>query len=126
MKKLLVILVIVLTLAGCSEDKRAQIPPQVIPPERMVQVLVDFHLAEASLACAGPEGRDVGLLRDQYYYFLLRKHHISYKEFNESLQYYSSNLKELHLIYGEVVTELSKTQSKIGSKKTGIIPKKGW
>lgn len=116
MRKLLIILVVAITFTACSKDKRVSIPADVIPPEQMVPVLVDFHLAEAALTKAREAKMDVGQLSGQYYYSILKKHQITYKKFNISLRFYSSNLKELYLIYKDVITELSKTQSRIVSR----------
>jgi len=118
MLKKTAIVIFVLLMAACSsKDKKVHIPATIIPQEQMVQVLVDFHLAEAAIQRAKQDGRDVNMISNFYYASLLKKHHITRKKFNESLLFYSNNLKELENIYKDVVTELSKTQSKIVSRK---------
>lgn len=115
-KKILFLFIFAILLIACSKEKRVSIPSEVIPPEQMVPVLVDFHLAEAALIKAQEAKQDVDFLKGQYYYFIIKKHHITFKKFNVSIKFYSSNLKELHIIYGDVVSELSKTQSRIVSR----------
>ncbi len=118
MIKKIAMIVFVLLIAGCSsKDKKVHIPATIINQEQMVPVLVDFHLAEAAIQRAKMDGRDVNMLSNFYYASLLKKHHITRKKFNESLLFYSNNLKELENIYKDVVTELSKAQSKVASRK---------
>ncbi|MBP8041513.1 MAG: DUF4296 domain-containing protein [Bacteroidales bacterium] len=116
MKKILILFLFVLALDACSKDKRVSIPDEVIPPEQMVPVLVDFHLAEAALVKAREAQKDVDFLRDHYFNSILKKYNISYSKFYGSMKFYSENLKELYIIYGDVVSELSKTQSRILSR----------
>jgi len=116
-KKILILFVCLISVASCSKEKKVIIPPEVIPPEQMVQVLVDFHLVEASLVQATLEQKNVDSLNNQYFYQVLKKHQITYKKYNESLKFYSFNLGELYKIYGDVVSELSKTQTRIVSRK---------
>jgi hypothetical protein len=116
-KKILIILVLAISATACSKDKRATIPPDVIPPEQMMLVLVDVHLVEASLVQAKLANKDIDYLSNYYYWSIMKKHHITYKKLNESIKFYSSNLKELYLIYEDVASELSTTQSRIVSKK---------
>ncbi|HNW68941.1 MAG TPA: DUF4296 domain-containing protein [Bacteroidales bacterium] len=115
-KKILILLVCLVAVTACSKEKKVSIPPEVIPPDQMVQVLVDFHLAEASLVQASLDQKNVDSLNNLYFYQILQKHQINYKKYNESLKFYSSNLEELHKIYGDVVSELSKTQTRIVSR----------
>lgn len=116
-KKIFAVFFILLLVACGSKDKKTAIPSNVIPPEQMVQILVDFHLAEAALAKAQQNNQDVNLLSNHYYASILRKYHITRSKFQVSIMFYSSNLKELDNIYKEVLTELSKTQTRIISKK---------
>ncbi len=116
MKRLLFIFILAFFVLSCSKDKKAEIPADIIPPDQMVMVLVDFHLAEASLIEGRNEGQVISINKDFYFYSILQKYQISYKKFNQSLKFYCSNLEELDLIYKDVITELSKTQSRIGSR----------
>lgn len=115
-KKILFLFVFAILLIACSKEKRVSIPSEVIPPEQMVPVLVDFHLAEAALIKAREAKQNVDSLKGQYYHSITKKHHITFNTFNVSIKFYSSNLKELYTIYRDVVSELSKTQSRIVSR----------
>jgi hypothetical protein len=99
-----------------SRDEKLKIPDNIIPPEQMVSVLVDFHLVEASIIKAQQRNEDVNALSDFYYHSILKKHKINRKKFEESILFYSRHMKEMHNIYQQVVVELSKTQSRIISK----------
>jgi len=83
----------------------------------MVLVLVDFHLAEAAIVDVQNKKEDVNQYTNYFYNSILQKHNISRKKFSESISFYNKNLKEFQKIYKDVVVELSKTQSRIISKK---------
>lgn len=104
-------------LCACSsEDEKLKIPDNIIPPEQMVPILVDFHLVEASVIQAKQRNEDVNQATNFRYRSILEKHKISRNKLSESIAFYTGHMKELHKIYEEVVVELSKTQSRIISK----------
>ncbi len=119
-KKWLLIGAVMLIIACGNKDKAIKIPNNIIPPTEMVGVLVDFHLAEAVIRNAQEKNMDLNQVSNQYYYSLLKKHGITRKQYGESLQFYTQNIKEYQKIYKEVVVELSKMQSFVISKKTKI------
>jgi hypothetical protein len=116
MKRKALALLLLLFLASCgSEEKGASIPENVMDKNKMVAVLVDFHLAEAALKRAEQQGQDVNNLSVKYYSLIMKKHNMNSKKFNASLNFYNSNIKDYYKIYQNLVTELSKMQSKIMS-----------
>lgn len=101
-------------LLSCSQqDKKIHIPENIIPPEQMVPILVDFHLTEASIYLSKQKDEEIGPITVQRYDFILNKHQITRKKLNESFRFYSDHLNEMKKIYEQVVVELSKSQSGI-------------
>ncbi len=108
---------LVFLIACGSKDKEIKIPETIIQPDQMVLVLVDFHLAEAAIIDVQSKKENVDQYTNYFYNSILQKHNISRKKFSESISFYNKNLKEFQKIYKDVVVELSKTQSRIISKK---------
>lgn len=100
-------------LSCSSEDKKILIPENIIPPEQMVPILVDFHLTEASIYLNQQKHENVGPITIERYNFILKKHKITRKKLDESFRFYSDHINEMEKIYEQVVVELSKAQSGI-------------
>jgi hypothetical protein len=115
-RKIAFISFVFLLCACSSKDENIKIPENVIPPEEMVSILVDFHLVEASVIKSQEDNADINQLTNFRYRSILTKHKISRKKLDESIAFYTEHMKEMHKIYEQVVVELSKTQSRIISK----------
>ena len=96
-------------ISSCAK-KQIIIPPDIIPKEKMVELLVDFHLAE-SLAQSQVMFDDAKKLKQEYYKFIFEKHQVDYIEFKKSIAFYSANPALFTEIYESAVTELSKKQA---------------
>jgi len=99
-----------------SRDEKLKVPDNIIQPQEMVSILVDFHLIEASLSLSQDKREDVNQTSNFRYRSVMEKHKITRAKFDESIRYYSGHMKEMHKIYQQVVVELSTTQSRIISK----------
>jgi hypothetical protein len=113
MKKVPVFFIILLLLASCYHS--APDPDfdmtLVIPPDSMVSVLTDIHLAEGIISSLKSKKQPVGHLSSEYYTAVLNRHSVSREAFEESLYYYAFHTEELDKIYEKVITELSKRES---------------
>jgi hypothetical protein len=115
-RKIAIIFVLFLVYACGSKDEKTKIPDNIIPPEKMVAIIVDFHLVEASIAQGQQRHEDVNQITNYRYNSVLKKHNISRNKLSESFNFYTDHMKDLEKIYKEVVVELSTTQSRIISK----------
>lgn len=86
-----------LLLVGCKK----KFPSDVIPQERMEQILYDYHLAQSMAECG--DG-DVEKNRYLYVQQVFRKHGVSEKEFDESMVWYSSHSTYLQEIYKHITS----------------------
>ncbi len=98
-------------LVACSSDEATRIPDSVLSKEKMAEVLVDVHLLEAALA-TGSVGENGVSPTD-----LLKRHHVTKKQYDESFYFYSQNPLLLGEIYQLVLNELSKMQGQAMNKK---------
>lgn len=101
-------------LLSCSK-KEEQIPAGIIPKEKMVQVMVDVHLAEARLQMNMAIDNSF-VTKQSYYKFIFQKYKISYADLSTSYNYYSAHPEVFSKIYDEVITELSKKQAEASKK----------
>jgi hypothetical protein len=104
MKNLLLVIIPFLLLA-CSSGKDK--PDDVLSKDKMVNVLLDIHLAEARVSQARLP-LDSSL---NYYIFLeneiFQKHQIDSATYKKSMDYYTLHIRELDEIYESVLDSLN-------------------
>ena len=104
-------------LISCSK-KEEKIPENILPKDKMIRLMVDVHIAEATI-----QSRNLGIndstktIAAGYYKNIFEKNRISEQQFRESFLYYSHHLEIFNKIYEEVINELSKKQALITKKK---------
>jgi hypothetical protein len=99
-------------LLGCGGgEEKVDIPEDVIGPDSMVPILVDFHLAEGAILEIQKQKQSAAQPAANYYAAILKKHGIDREKFDRSLQFYS-NYPALYIqIYDEVLAELNKKEA---------------
>lgn len=108
-------LILIAFLSSCR-DKNNDVPKDVIPPAKMTELLVDFHLAESSLAVMQYRDQKTSPLSTHLYDTILKKYNLSQKDFKKSMDYYSHHLEQMSKIYEDVITQLNKKQTEIQEK----------
>jgi hypothetical protein len=105
MRKVVPVLVLFILLLGCENDRPGK---DLIPPEKLVPVLVDMHLVYAlqSSAMIRNIGREVDSI-DNYGY-IYDKYDITKVQFDSTIAWYSRHPKIFTDIYDQVVMELSR------------------
>jgi hypothetical protein len=117
MSRIIIFIFVLFLVYACgSKDEKTKIPDNIIPPDKMVLILVDFHLVEASIYQGQQRHEDVNGLTNYRYKSILKKHKISRKQLSDSFMFYTDHMKDMEKIYKEVVMELSTMQSRIISK----------
>lgn len=87
------------TFIGGSKNK-------VVDDEKFIDVLVDMHFADAVLSIKGFSIKKDSATINMYYDDILKKHNISRKQFDKTLEYYSKNATEYDKIYEQVLEKL--------------------
>jgi len=116
--KILIILFVIIT--GCSnEDSKERIkkPSHFLKQDEMVDVTVDFRLTEAAIRQMAGYGEDSKKLTKYFYDKVLKKHHLTAKEYNDNLIYYTKNPEQLHQIYSRVVARITEIQTELSIQK---------
>jgi hypothetical protein len=110
-------LTLMLLHASCMEDMSGK-PPHLVPRDKMVDILVDIHLADAAFQTRRHSNERLKTYKESdFYYSILQKHHMADSVFEISLIYYSSKPKEYEKIYTRVMNRLTLLEQE-ESKKT--------
>ncbi|MCX6306207.1 MAG: DUF4296 domain-containing protein [Bacteroidetes bacterium] len=112
-----------LLVTGCREKKDLPGSPvaisadSLITPEKMVLILADVHVVEASFLLDRNNGKVSKDRQDDYYKGIFKKYHISPGRYDENLAFYRSNPENYAKMYEKVVVLLENRQEKFSGKK---------
>ncbi len=98
-----IIIPVLLLLAGCQDVKRPEPPKNLLPKEKMVQILADAYISNASRS-KSVNNRILRAKGVQLDSILYAKHGVDSLNFAESNAYYASNLD----LYTGIIAEVEK------------------
>jgi len=114
MKQFILIFAVLATIiiqTGCTEKVREKkLPPKnLIPKEKMVDVIVDMHLFDA-LLWKYQKVKKKKIQDEKFFLYksILEKYQITPEQFESSMGFYQSDLNVMDDIYADVITKLSK------------------
>ena len=110
-------MVIIGALSSSCSHKGDETPSNVISKDKMIAVLVDIHLAEASADNRLLNLDQLNAAMAIRYDSLFKKHDITFDQFKASYDYYLAHADVLSEIYAEVVTELSTRDSRVNANR---------
>jgi hypothetical protein len=111
------LMILIVLLGSCSQEKTVSIPDSVLPKEKMAEVMVDIHLLEATLNINTFSKDKVLIGNSAPTTDVLKKHAITKVQYDESFKFYSSNPQLLSEIYLIVLNDLSKMQAQVMHSK---------
>jgi len=120
MKKLLAPFCLFIFLYACSDNAS---PNKIIAKDKMYNVLIDMHLADASLDyMATSYNQDSMLINAKAKYdYIFSKYGIDSAIFSESLAYYSKNKPaEIVKVYQNVIDSLDRFRDKLSKSDTAF------
>jgi hypothetical protein len=141
MQRFLIFSLLFLFSCGHGKDQKIKEPDDLIPEEKMVLVLADVHLLEASLAVRStnpvpvrmrlpqqflhdsvpPPIQPIGEKKNPLpYYDIFKKNGVTKKQYEESMMWYSANPEKLNALYDEVIIELTKRQTEDRTGKKAV------
>jgi len=100
-------------ILGCNYSEKKKPPENIIPEKQLIPILVDIHLADATLSVLNFDKKNARYKPENYYYIVLKKHGVDRKIFDKSIEYYSKNPKEFDIIYDKVLNEFSKLKANL-------------
>ena len=117
MKYLKLFLLFLIIVAAACKKPKVEIPPEVIPPDSMVQVLTDIHIAEAAIGQKSSTGDNGDLFAASYFKFVFDKYKITELQYRNSTKFYAAHPDLYENIYSIVISEISKRQADALQKK---------
>jgi hypothetical protein len=120
----IVIISLVCCLPACKQGQ--EVPP--VPQEKMGKILVDIHLAETYSQGLGDSvtnkfEKNTDSLTG-FYTSILKHYDLSFKEFNEALEWYKERPIILDSLYSKVLVQLIELKAQKGIKDTDVATPK--
>lgn len=112
---------LLLFLFSCNPESE-KVPAGILPKDKMIDVLVDVHIAESSTESAGLSPAQVNALVLQRYEQVMKKHGTTFDTFKASFNYYERHPEIFDGIYQEVVNRLMALEGKARARRA--TPKK--
>ena len=106
-----------LLLVSCTADTQVAIPDSVLPQDKMVAVMVDVHLLEATMNLNVFNVDRTVAEEPAPGFDVLKKNGITKQQFDESYNFYSQHPALLNDVYEMVLNELSRMQAETINKK---------
>jgi hypothetical protein len=93
-------------------------PEGLLSEKKMVDMLVDLHLANAIFENqgGGSEDKKLVLTSEDYYYSVLKKYNVPDSTFEKSFVYYASFPKTFEKIYASVLDKATQVQEQYKGK----------
>ena len=121
LKSILYLSAIILLLSSCSSSdhrtKTVDTPDDIINYDQMVDILVDYHLAESTVKYYTRYGAQPKPISEKIYSTVMEKHNITRKEFRKSIHYYTGKTERMQILYSDVMKKLSSLDSEISGRK---------
>ena len=112
MRKIVFYLLFIFFLCcGDPAEENVVIPENILPREKIAQIITDIHVAEAEINLLAIS--DSTLKRPIYFKEIFNKHQITQQQYEESLAFYIDHPKILNKIYEQVLNDLSKMQAEM-------------
>lgn len=112
-------IIFVLVLFISCKNEEVKIPKDVFSEEKMINLLVEIHLADAM--AANERIKEVNLLNEvkkAYFSSLLEKENISLADFENSLAFYQKNADLFFGVYEKVMVKLTEKEADLNGEKT--------
>ena len=106
-----------LLLLACSDNKKVNIPSNILSKQKMAEVLIDVHLLEAAMSLNTYNTDIIKAGNPTPLFDIFTKHKITKKQYNESFNYYAQHPDLLKDVYQLVLENLSKMQAQVMNKK---------
>ncbi len=107
-------------LLGCTRHVEVDFkkPPDLIPRDSMVDIIVDLQIMEAILTKEQKTGRRQVTDNQLYLYnSVMNKYHITRDRFDRSFEYYQSDLEVMDKIYADAITKLTKMKTQVSMEE---------
>ncbi|MGV3630382.1 MAG: DUF4296 domain-containing protein [Bacteroidota bacterium] len=88
-------------------------PDDLLPEQKMVSILEELMLTEQYVQMKFPQPEQFQEVAKYSGDAILKKHHVSFKQFDASMDYYASHQDEMKAIYNQVLENINKKLNKL-------------
>jgi type II secretory pathway predicted ATPase ExeA len=122
MKKNIFILFFSLLLWAACDDPLIEKPKNLIKEDRMIDMLVDVHLAEATYQNRIRQDSAIdNTTSTDFYYSVLDKYQVADSTFEKSYIFYLSNPRKFEKMYRKVQSKLSEMEQEFSGRKNEML-----
>ena len=121
MKKEHIYFLLMCLVLSCSEKPTTAMPEGILSEKKMISVLTDIQLIEGAVSKKLIDRSINNKESTRYYAKTFEKHDITRQQFDESLNFYTENPKDLQKIYEKVLVELSKIKAELQNAKKRTV-----
>jgi len=118
MEKIYILLTLIFLSIYSCDDPVVEKPKKLIPREKMIEMLTDIHIAEATYS--NRKNQDSLLQNSKpadFYYSVLKKHNVTDTVFEKSYIFYASNPKNFEKMYRQVMNNLNEMEQEFSGRK---------
>jgi hypothetical protein len=110
----------IVLIVSCDEPPIPK-PEQLVSEKKMIDMLVDIHLAEAMFGQLRYDSDYSKLTSADYYYSVLEKHNMPDSIFEKSLVYYASEPRDFEKMYQKVLDKLNIMEQELSGRKQDLL-----
>lgn len=121
MKNAFLILIIAVFAFTACENEIIPKPEHLIGEKKMVNMLVDVHLADATFTHFRYDSAMINNRTENFYYSVLDKYEVPDSVFEKSLVYYASFPKDFEKMYRKVMSRLSELEQERSGRKEELL-----
>ncbi len=107
------VVLILLLFVSCNSSNTTASSKDKLPKEKMVEVLLDVHLAEASFTAIDRNKKDAESEMANEYALIFKKHDVKSEDFFSTYNYYIEHPALLDSVYGELVSRITTMQGQM-------------
>lgn len=119
-KAIFIFVILVLAFVSCEESVVPK-PEALIKEKKMIEMLADIHLAEATFTRFRYDSAMVHSTSANFYYSILDKYQIQDSVFEQSFVYYASTPKSFEEMYRKVMNKLSVLEQEYSGRKEELL-----
>ena len=109
--KLAALLLLFFVSCNSATDKSSS--NEKLNKDKMVEVLMDVHLAEASFTVVDRNKKDAQSEMENEYALIFKKHEVKAEDFFSTFNYYIAHPALLDSVYGELVSRITTLQGQM-------------
>ena len=121
MKNLLLILSLIFFAFVSCDKLPVEKPDNLIREKKMINMLVDMHIAEATFNHIRHDSIIGKNLSANFYYSILEKYEVPDSVFEKSFVFYASTPREFEKMYRKVMNQLSEVEQDYSGRKEELL-----